>query len=160
MPGVPKSKKKSYHAIRDGCPQLSHGLCFARPDPHVREIAKYGVFRPFWPRTTLGTERNPRAMPKTEKCNFPVLGALLWGKIRTPQNFRPESAQLFCTFRFGRPDPHGEKSQNTGFLGHFCLGRPLALREIRGRIQKNTNRHIETEKREINPLQLGPNSQS
>ena len=28
-PGVPKSKKKSYHAIQDGCPQLFYGLSFA-----------------------------------------------------------------------------------------------------------------------------------
>ena len=52
---VPKSKKKSHHAIKDGCPQLFHALRFARPDPHEREIAKYGYFRPFWPRTALGT---------------------------------------------------------------------------------------------------------
>ena len=33
----------------------------------------------------------------------------------------------------------------------------MALREIPGRKQKNTNSLIETEKRETNPLQLGPN---
>ena len=33
--------------------------------------------------------------------------------------------------------PRGEKSQNTGFLGPFGLGQPLALREIPGRKQKN-----------------------
>ena len=30
-------------------------LRFDRPDPQGREIAKYGGFRPFWPRTALGT---------------------------------------------------------------------------------------------------------
>ena len=52
------------------------------------------------------------------------------------------------------------KSQNTGILGHFGPGRPLALIEIPGRKQKNTNSLIETEKRETYPLQLGPNAQS
>ena len=27
---------------------------YATPKPHGREIAKYGVLRPFWPRTALG----------------------------------------------------------------------------------------------------------
>ena len=30
-------------------------LRFGQPDPHRREIAKYGVLRTFWPRTALGT---------------------------------------------------------------------------------------------------------
>ena len=51
----PKIDNKNYHAIRDGCPQLFYILRFGRPDPHRQEIAKYGGFRPFWPRTALGT---------------------------------------------------------------------------------------------------------
>ena len=58
--------------------------------------------------------------------------------------------------------PTGRKSRNTGLgvLGHFGLGQLLALREIRDGKQKTTNSRIETEKRETNPLQLGPNTQS
>ena len=40
--------------------QLFYILCFGRSDPHRQEIVKYGVFRPFWPRTALGTWRNSR----------------------------------------------------------------------------------------------------
>ena len=60
---------------------------------------------------------------------------------------------------FGRPDPHGQEIAKYGGLDHFGLGRPLALGEIPSGKQKNTNSLIETEKRETNPLQLGPNTQ-
>ena len=56
--------------------------------------------------------------------------------------------------------PRGRKSQNTGMLGHFGFGRPLALGEIPGGKQKNRNSLIETENGETNPFQLGPNTQS
>ena len=72
--GVPKRGGGDYHAIQDGCLQFSYILCFGRPDPHKEEIAKYGDFRPFWPRTDLGTEINTRRRPKAETPNFPVLG--------------------------------------------------------------------------------------
>ena len=68
-----ETENKSYHAIRDGCPQRSCILHFDRPDPHGRENAKYEDFRPFWPRTAVGTWRNPGPRPKTENRNFPVL---------------------------------------------------------------------------------------
>ena len=57
FPGTrgPEIEKKSYHAVRDGCPQLFYVLRFGRPDPQGRKIAKYGYFRPFWPRTAFGT---------------------------------------------------------------------------------------------------------
>ena len=77
------------------------------------------------------------------------------GEIRTPQKFLPESAHLCYILHFGQPDPHGRE-----ILGHFGPGRPLALREIPGGKQKNTNTLIETEKKETNPIQLGPNTQS
>ena len=53
--GDPKWKKTCYHSIGDGFPQLSDILSFGRPDPLGREIAKYEYFRPFGPRTALGT---------------------------------------------------------------------------------------------------------
>ena len=43
--------------------------------------------------------------------------------------------------------PTGGKSQNTGVLGTFGLGQPLALEEVPGRTKKNANSLIETEKR-------------
>ena len=48
-------KKKSYHGIRDGLPQLTDILRFDRPDPHGRENAKYEDFVPYQPRTAIGT---------------------------------------------------------------------------------------------------------
>ena len=56
FPGArgPETEQKSYHAIRDGCPQLFYTLHFGRPDPQGREIAKYGDCRPFWPGTAFG----------------------------------------------------------------------------------------------------------
>ena len=67
---------------------------------------------------------------------------------------------LFALCVLAGRTPTGGKSQNTGIVGHFGLGRPLALREIPGGKQKTTNSLIGTEKRGTNPLQLGPNSQS
>ena len=57
FPGArgPETGQKNYHAIRDGCPQLSYSLRFERSDPHGRENAKYKDFGPFWPRTAVGT---------------------------------------------------------------------------------------------------------
>ena len=94
-------------------------LYFARPDPHKREIAKYGYLRPFWPRTALGTLRNPGAGQKKEKCNFPVLGALLGGKSGRPKSFSPKVRNLFTCYvlRFGRPDPHGREIAKYGVPG-------------------------------------------
>ena len=109
---VPKSKNKSHHAVRDVCLQLFYALRFAGPDPHVREIAKCGYFRPFWPRTALGTWRNPGAGPKTEKCNFPVLGALLGGKSGRPKSFSPKVRNFFALYVLADRTPTGGKSEN------------------------------------------------
>ena len=105
--------------------------------------------------------KKSRARAENGKMQFPGARGTFGGEIRTPQKFLPESAQLFFTF-YGLADrtPTGGKSRNTGFLGHFGLGRPLARREILGGKQKNRNSLIEIEKRETNPLQLGPNTQS
>ena len=67
-------KKTVITVSGDGCPQLSDSLRFGRPDPQGQEIAKYGYFRPFWPRTAFGTWRNHGRGLKTEKRNFPALG--------------------------------------------------------------------------------------
>ena len=89
-----------------------------------------------------------------------MLGALFGGKSGRPQIVCPKVRNCFTFYVLADQTPTGEKLRNTEFLGHFGLGRPLALREIQGEKQTNTNRHIETEGREANPLQLGPNTQS
>ena len=101
--GVPKSRKKSYHAIRDGCPQLFYTLPFGQTDPQGREFEKYGDFRPFWPRAAFGTWRNPGRGRKTEKTQFPgARGPKIEGK-KLPRY----PGWLSATFyRFARPDPH------------------------------------------------------
>ena len=97
---------------------------------------------------------------KQKKCNFPGLGALLGGKSGRPKSFPPKVRNFFTFYVLADRTPTGGKLRTTWFLGHFGLGRPLALREILGRTKKNTNSLIEAEKRETNPLQLGPNTQS
>ena len=78
---------------------------------------------------------------KTEKHNFPELWALLGKKPVRPKSFSPK-LRIFFTFCVlaDQPDrtPRGGKSQNTGFLGPFGLGQPLALREIPDQKQENT----------------------
>ena len=88
------------------------------------------------------------------------LGALLGGKSGRPKGFSPKVRNFFTFHVLADRTPTGGKLRNTGFLGHFGLGRPLAHKEILGGKQKNTNSLIETEKRETNPLQIGPNTQS
>ena len=64
--GVPKSKKKRYHAIRDGCPQLFYILRFGRLNPQGREIAKYWGFRPLVPRhREIPGRKKKNAIPRT-----------------------------------------------------------------------------------------------
>ena len=69
-----RNRKKDYHAIWDGFPQLSYRLRFDRPDPHGQENAKCEDFRPFWLRIAAGTQRNPGRGLKMEKRNFSALG--------------------------------------------------------------------------------------
>ena len=147
FPGArgPKIEKKRYHTIRDGCPQLFYILRFDRLDPQGREITKYWVSRRFWPRAALGTWRNLGA--KTEKCNFPELGAHLGGKSIRPKSFSQKVRNLFTICVLANRTRRAGKSQNTGVLDTFGPGRPLALREIPGRTKKSTNSLVETEKR-------------
>ena len=167
FPGAraPETEEKCHHAVRDGCPQLFCTLCSGRPDPPRagnREIRVRG-FRPFWPRMALGTWINPGAGPKTKKCNFPGLGHFLGGEVREPKNFSPRKCATLFLFMFWPTRPpwvRNRELQAPGFVGHFGPGRALALRGIRGGKQDTANSHIETEKRETNPLQPGPDTQS
>ena len=74
--------------------------------------------------------------------------------------FSPKVRNFFTVYALADRTPTGRKSRNTGVLGHFGLGWPLALGEVPGGKHKNPNSVIETEKRETNPLQLGPDAQS
>ena len=80
--------------------------------------------------------------------------------LLSPKTFSLKVRNFFTFYVLAYQTPTGGKSRNTGFLGHFGLGRPLALEEILGEKQKNTNSLIESKKRETNPLQLGPDTQS
>ena len=111
-PGVPESKKKLPHC-------LETFLCFSRPGPHGREIAKYRYFSAFWPRAALFTWRNPGAGPKTGKCNFPVLGALLGGGYGAPKSPTPKARNFFSFYVLPDRAPTGGKSRNTGVFRPF-----------------------------------------
>ena len=69
---------------------------------------------------------------KHEKYNFPVLGALLGEKYGRPEIFSPQLRNFFTLSVLADWTPRGRKSRDTGVLGHFGLGQPLALREILG----------------------------
>ena len=114
--------EKCYHAIRDGFPQLSREGLFFRSDPQV--VAK-GDLLGFWPVLGRGHLEKFRARVKNGKPRFPGARGTFGGKIRLPQKFLPEIAQLFLRQVLADWTPRGGKSQNTGFLGPFGLGQPL-----------------------------------
>ena len=82
---------------------------FSPSESHGREIAKYAVFRSFWPRTPLGTFEKFRAGVENGKTQFPDARGTFGGEIGLPQRFLPESAQLFYILDCCRPDPHGRE---------------------------------------------------
>ena len=129
------------------------------PTPRGGKPRSMGILGCFGPGRPLTLGEIPGLGRKQKKCNFPVLGALLGGKSGRPKSFSLKVRNFFTFYVLADRTPTGGKSRNTGFLGHFGLGQPLALREIPGKKQ-DTNSLIETEKRETNPLQLGPNTQS
>ena len=59
------------------------------------------------------------------------LGALLGGKSVRPKSFSRKMRNFFTFCVLADRTPRSGKSQNTGFLGPFGPGQPLALREIR-----------------------------
>ena len=141
MLGAPKRKKKVTTLSRDGCPQLSYTFCSDRPGPHWWENTKYNDFWPFWPRTDLGTKRNPGPGPKSEKnancwCkgsqnkkNVTMLSGM---DVRNPSN----------VLRFGRPEPQGWE------IAKYRDFRPFWPRTAFG-IEKNPGHRLETEKRDF-----------
>ena len=130
---------------------------FFRSGPQV--VAK-GDLLGFWPALGRGHFEKFRARVKNRKTQFPGARGTFGEKICPPQKFTPDILQLFYILRFGRTDPQGREIAKYGVPRPFGRGQPLALREILGAKQKNTNSLIEKrEKREPKPLQLGPNTQ-
>ena len=73
----------------------------------------------FWPVLGLGYLEKSWARAENRKTQFPGAGGTFGGEIRPPQNFLPEIAQLFYTFRFGRPDPQGREIAKCWFFRPF-----------------------------------------
>ena len=63
----------------------------------------------FWPVLGLGHKEKFRARAENRKTQFPGARGTCGGKMRPPQQFLPEIAQLFYTLLFGRPDPQGRE---------------------------------------------------
>ena len=131
FPGAtgPKTEKKCYHPIQDGCLHLFYVLHFGQPALHGRENAQYGDFGPFWPGTALAT--NPRRGPKTEKHNSPLLGVPKWENNATTLSGMVAS-NFFTFYVLADRTPTGRKTQTMAVLGHFGPGQPSALGEIPG----------------------------
>ena len=96
-------------------------LRFGPSEPQGQEIAKYWVYRPFWPRAAPWPLEFRAGNRKT---HFTGARGTFRKKIRRAQKFLTEVAQLCYLLRFRRPNPQGGKSQNTGFLGPFGVGQP------------------------------------
>ena len=93
-------------------------LCFALPDPQGREIAKYGDFRPFWPRTAFGTQRNHGRGLKTEKTRFPGARGPKIEKKMSPRcpGWFPATFSGITSFR---SDPHRSETVIWWYFGLF-----------------------------------------
>ena len=84
------------------CASFLH-FVFWPTGPPGREIAKYRVSRPFWPRAAPWHWQKFRA--ENRKTQFPGARGTFGEKICPLQKFLPEIAQLVYILRFGRPDP-------------------------------------------------------
>ena len=107
---------------------LGDDLCCGRT-PTGRKRQFSGVLARSGPRAL---SQNRRPGQKTPKSQFAGVRGTFGENILPPQNFLPESAQLFTFYVLADRTPTGGKSQNTGVSGHFGLGRRVALREIPG----------------------------
>ena len=103
----PETEKKSYHGIRDGCPQLSLTVyVLAHRTPTGGKSRNGGISGHFGPGPRLAIREKSWGWAETGKMQFPGARGTFWGGIRTPQKLLPGSAQLFYVKRFGRPDPN------------------------------------------------------
>ena len=90
-------------------------------------MAAKGDLLGFWPVSGRGHLEKFRARVKNGKRDFPDLGALLGEKFVHPKSFSQNLRNFFTFCVLVDRTPRGGKSQNTGFLGPFGLGQPLAL---------------------------------
>ena len=96
--------------------------------PRWSQRVIYWSFGRFW---AAGTWRNFGPGSKTEKHDFPELGALLGENPSTPKVARKNCATFLHFAFWPTGTPRGGNSQNTGFsaiLGPFGLGQPWARR--------------------------------
>ena len=138
VPGVPK-RKKSYYAIRDGCLQLFYILRFGRLDPQGRKITKYRYFQAILAYDGPGHLKKSQARAENGKPQFTGARGPEMEEKKVTTLSRMVVRNLFTFYGLADETPTGGKSQNTGILGHFGRGRPLAFREIPGLCQKRKN---------------------
>ena len=88
--------------------QFSYGVCFGRPDPQGREIAKYCFFRPFWHLDKFRAENR--------ETQFPAGRGTFEEKVQPPQRFSPQLANFFTFSVLADRTPRDiGKSQNIKF---------------------------------------------
>ena len=112
---VPKSKK-SYHAVRDGFPQLSREQIFFWSDPHV---VGSGHLLGFWPVLGRGHLEKSRARAENRKTQFPGTSGTFGKQSVRPKIFSPKLRNCFTFCVLAERTPTGRKSQNNGFLRPF-----------------------------------------
>ena len=107
--------------------------------PTGQENAKCGYFQAILAQGGLWHLEKSRARAENgKKHNFPALGLpKSKEKVTTLSGMVVHNFLTFYLWPDGTP-VRG-KSQNTGILGHFGLGQPLALREIPGLARKWKN---------------------
>ena len=120
---VPGEKMRPPQRFLPRMAQLFYSLRFGRPDPQGREIAKYCVFRAFWPRAAPWHSEKFRA--ENRKTRFPRARGTFGGKNWTPKSFSRKLRNFFTFCGLTDRTPRGGKLQHTGFLGPFGLGQPL-----------------------------------
>ena len=106
-------KNKCYHGILTmvfGMVVHNFFPFYLLADPEGREIAKYGYFSSFWPRTAFSTWKNPGRGLKTEKRNFLALGVpKSKTKVNTLSGMVVRNFFLHFTFRPTGPPRLGNR---------------------------------------------------
>ena len=116
-----------------------------------------GILGHFGLRRPLAAWRNPGAGPKTEKCNSPVLGALLGGESGRPKSFSPKVRNLLhFTFWPTGPPRAGNRELREGFLRPFWPRRALGTERNSGRNRKTQTATLRPEREKQTPSSSVP----
>ena len=129
MLGVPKRKINVTTLYGIAVRNFFTVYVFARPDPYRWETPQIRGFEAPWAQD--GHWHSDDSQARAENGNghsFPVLGALSGGESGRPKRFFPKVRNFLAFSVLADQTPRGEKSQSTGILGHFGLGRPSVLR--------------------------------